>query len=342
MQWMNVRRASAVVWVSCMLVVAVPAPVTPGSVGPSAAAAEPDASAPKIEKRGTVDLDLVETTPVVFEGTLYRFESVRDNYWNNDTGEPYFRFVNHETGAPTPAFAQGFHFGTAFVESGTVYVTGTNEPGGSHVRMFASEDLRHWDSWPVLNLPDHTLYNTSLCRAEDRYVLMLEIGKPRKIAGRRFTARFATSKDLRRWQLTPPDHVYAKDRYTAPHCLKYLDGYFYNFYLEAHQGSETRVVRSKDLVHWEPSPLNPVLRASEADRRIANPDLTEAQRHRIATATNRNNSDIAFCGYQGRVIINYSWGNQRGTEHLAEAVYHGTVEALLRGWFPGDRGDRQP
>lgn len=47
-----------------------------------------------------------------------------------------------------------------------------------------------------------------------------------------------------------------------------------------------------------------------------------------------NNSDIDFCQYKGRLIINYSWGNQQGTEFLAEAVYDGTVEQFLSGWFP--------
>jgi hypothetical protein len=34
------------------------------------------------------------------------------------------------------------------------------------------------------------------------------------------------------------------------------------------------------------------------------------------------------------IIINYSWGNQQGVEHLAEAVYEGAQEQFLRGWFP--------
>ena len=34
------------------------------------------------------------------------------------------------------------------------------------------------------------------------------------------------------------------------------------------------------------------------------------------------------------LTINYSWGNQQGVEHLAEAVYEGTQEQFLRGWFP--------
>jgi hypothetical protein len=80
--------------------------------------------------------------------------------------------------------------------------------------------------------------------------------------------------------------------------------------------------------------LNPVLIASEADKQIANPRLPEEMLQRIAKAENINNSDIDFCEFNGKLIINYSWGNQQGTEHLAEAVYEGTLEQFLKGWFP--------
>jgi hypothetical protein len=267
----------------------------------------------------------VENAPIVFRGKLYRCE------WYRNKG--CFHFVEHDTGETTPEFAQGWCFANAFVAGESVYVTGTRH--GPKVQMFVSNDLERWDTYTALNLPGHTIFNTSICRAGDRYVMMYEIGAPREEAGAAFTARFATSPDLRHWTVTPPECNYAKDRYTAPHCLRYLDGYFYDFFLAALRGSyEMHVVRSKDLIHWELSPLNPVLRASDEDRQIANPRLTEAQRRRIATARNINNSDLDFCEYQDRLIINYSWGNQQGVEHLAEAVYEGTQEQFLRGWFP--------
>ncbi len=67
---------------------------------------------------------------------------------------------------------------------------------------------------------------------------------------------------------------------------------------------------------------------------IANPDLTQEQLQRIRGAVNINNSDIDFCEYEGQLIINYSWGNQQGVEHLAEATYNGTVSQFLLSWFP--------
>jgi hypothetical protein len=295
-------------------------------VGTSRAAPPVDAAGrPLITKLGTVDVGIVETTPVVLGGKLYRCEWFRNG--------KCFRFVDCQTGRETPHFAHDWCFASAFVDGDTVYVTGTRP--GKEVRVWASRDLQHWDTWTALDLPGFRIFNTSVCKAGKKYVMMFEIDEPVEQAGVGFTARFATSDDFRTWTVTPPECVYAKDRYTAPHCLRYLDGYYYDFYLESiHGGYEQFVVRSKDFVHWESSPLNPVLRASDEDRIIRNPRLTAEQRARIAKAKNLNNSDIDFCEYRGRLVIFYSWGNQHGVEHLAEAVYRGTQADFLRGWFP--------
>ena len=290
---------------------------------------------PAIIKSGTIDLDMVETTPIVFRDKVYRFEYVRANYWANETGDSYFRFVDHETGCPSEPFARGYHLGNVFVEDETLFVTGTDQWDGERVDIFMSRNIVDWDSWNALNLPGYGIFNTSACRVKDLYVLMFEIGKPKEIAGHRFTARFATSPDMRRWTLSPPECTYSKDRYTAPHCLRYLDGYYYNFYLESIPGAwEQCVVRSRDLVKWDLSPLNPVLQAGDEDRQIANPNLSEEQRERVRTAQNINNSDIDFCEHDGQLIINYSWGDQMGIEHLAEARYDGTLAEFLLAWFP--------
>lgn len=303
---------------------------------------------PRIVKLGTIDLDMVETTPVVFRGTLYRFEYVRPNYWANTTGVSFFRFIQHDTGKSSSPFAHGYHLGNVLAEEDRLIVTGTNKWGGERVEIFVSEDMEHWTSWTALNLPGHAIYNTSLCHAEGRYALMYELGKPRELVGVPFTGFFAFSGDLRRWELAQPECNYAKDRYTAPHCLRYLDGWYYNFYLEARRPDppqepkvpgchgyvyEQCLVRSRDLIHWESSPLNPVLRASPEDRFIANAALTEAQHERVLAAVNVNNSDIDFCEYQGRLVINYSWGNQKGYEHLAEAIFEGSQAEFLTSWF---------
>lgn len=299
---------------------------------------------PRIRKLGTVDCDLVETTPVVFKDRLYRFEYVRERYEHNTAGDSYFRFVDHESGAPSAPFAHGYHLGNVFVEDDRLTVTGTNIWDGERVDLFTSEDMVSWERRNALDLPGYGIFNTSLCKAEDAYVLMFEVGKPKEVAGVRFTARFAVSSDLIQWELTPPECTYSLERYTAPHALRHLDGWYYNFYLEAHPGPswDQRVVRSRDLVTWEPSPHNPVLVAGPEDKTIANPALNETQRERIAAAVNRNNSDIDFCEFRGKTIINYSWGNQGGTEFLAEAVFDASEADFLRGWFDGAPDARPP
>ncbi|WP_372933151.1 hypothetical protein [Mariniphaga sediminis] len=289
---------------------------------------------PLIVKTGTIDCDLVETTPVVFKDKVYRFEYVRPRYWNNPTGDSYFRFVDHKTGEKTDSFAKGFHLGSAYVFNDSVYVTAVDIWDGERVFIFTSGDLKIWNRRLAFELPGYGIFNTSMTKAENKFVLMFEIGKPEALSGVRFTALFATSPDLLEWEILSPDHNYAKDRYTAPHCLRYLDGWYYNFFLEAHNGYEMRVVRSKDLIQWEPSPLNPVLKVSAEDKQIAHESLPDTLIQRIAEAENRNNSDLDFCEYNGQLVINYSWGNQRGAEFLAEAVYEGTMEQFLRGWFP--------
>lgn len=288
---------------------------------------------PVIRKLGTVDLDLVETTPIVHHGRLWRFEWVREGYWDNRRKTNYFRFRDQATGEVTPDFADGHEFGSALVHQGKVYVTGTQ--GRDRINMFVSADLKKWEMRPVFNEPGYGIFNTSLCEAKGEFVLMFEIDKPAAEAGSPFTARFLRSTDLRNWTKTPPECNYSKDRYTAPHALRWLDGWYYNFYLEAHDGYEMRVVRSRDLIKWEASPLNPVLKASAEDKMLANPGLTAAQRERIEKAVNLNNSDIDFCEWKGELVITYSWGNQQGIEHLAEARFKGTEAQFLRAWFPG-------
>ena len=47
-----------------------------------------------------------------------------------------------------------------------------------------------------------------------------------------------------------------------------------------------------------------------------------------------NNSDVDFCEFRGKTIITYSWGNQQGTEFLAEAVYDRVAGELPEGVLP--------
>jgi len=293
---------------------------------------------PPIRKLGTIDCDMVETTPVVFNGRLFRFEYVRQNYRPNRSGSSYFRFIDVGSATPTPGFAVGHHFGSAFVEGGTVFAYGVEVQGGPRLTVFWSDDMRSWASQAALDNPEWGIYNNSVCKAGDRYLMAVELSKPAEEVGRPFTIRFAESDDLLNWRLTPRECVFAKDRYTACPALRFLDGYHYMIYLEERPGPtyEPHIVRSQDLISWESSPLNPMMQFSDEDRKIANSKLTAEQREIIAEAVNINNSDVDLCEYGARTVIYYSWGNQHGVEFLAEAVYEGTLGGLMRGFFPTD------
>lgn len=89
-------------------------------------------------KLGTIDCGLVETTPVVFKDRLYRFEQVRENYPGNTTGDSYFRFVDHETGALGRPFGHGLHLGNELAVDGTLYVSAVNAWDGERIDILAN------------------------------------------------------------------------------------------------------------------------------------------------------------------------------------------------------------
>ncbi len=292
--------------------------------------------APVIKKLGTIDCDMVETTPIVFHDKLYRFEYVRDNYKPNTTGKSYFRFVDVASGEYTPPFARGYHLGSAFVDGDTVYVYGVSKWGGPHIHVFWSKDLGDWKEQTAMELTGWEIFNTSVCRGRGAYVMAFEIGAPKEETGNGFTMRFAESDDLRNWRLTAKECVYTKERYSACPALRFVDDRYYMVYLEAYPGPwyAPHIVRSKDLVEWEESPFKPIMKHSDEDRAIANPKLSEGERNRIVKAVDLNNSDVDFCEFKGKTVINYSWGNQQGVEHLAAAEFDGKESDFLKGFFP--------
>ena len=290
---------------------------------------------PVIRKLGTLDCDMVETTPVAWRGWLYRFEYVRTNYQPNATGNSYFRFIEVATGQATPAFASGYHLGCAHAEDDAMYCYGVSAWGANEIRLFRSVDLERWESQPALKLPGCTIFNTSVCRGPDRYVMAVEIGEPPEVVGVPFTMVFAESPDLVTWRQLPKECVFTKDRYSACPALRYVNGYYYMVYLEAAPGPTyfPGIVRSRDLVDWGDGTIRSVMEFSPEDKLIANPALTDEQRRRIASAVDINNSDVDLCEFAGKVVIYYSWGNQQGNEFLAEAEYEGTLQDFVEGFF---------
>jgi hypothetical protein len=206
------------------------------------------------------------------------------------------------------------------------------------MKVFRSTDLVHWEEKVALHLNGWTLFNNSVCAGDKGFVMAFEVGAPAEVCGHRFTSRFATSDDLWNWELTSSDCVYTKDRYSACPTIRYIpqDSYYYMVYLEAMPGwgYVSYIVRSKDLVEWHRSPVNPVLMFDEKeDKKLGNHFFSPEERDRIAKALDINNSDFDMCEFMGRTIIYYSWGSQTGIEFLAEAVYEGPADEFLQGFF---------
>ena len=280
-----------------------------------------------IRKKGTVDCDIVEANPVVWKGDLLRFEYIRPlkvsgrgGYYNNRTGASYFRFVNENTGEVSKPFGAGLHMGNAFVWEDRMIVTAVEDWGKSRFYQLESTDLVNWsEPRVILEDPAWQGYNTTMCRADGKFVLAFELGAPLEIVKNPFTMFFAESTDLVNWQVVP-HAVFGQEIYTGAPMLRYYDGFYYFFYLDGsyEDGFQTFVARSTDLKNWVWSEKNPVLTYDEEDRMTAVPFNPEFARH-IAEAENINASDMDMCDYRGKLEIVYSWGCQRGIEFLARA-----------------------
>ena len=305
---------------------------------------------PVIRKLGTISCNcIVETTPIVWKDTLYRFEVVRrKSYtsattvrWDELEDSPCLRFINVRTNESTPLFAENHTFGFPIVVGDMMYVvTGVGRAWGANtLAFFRSSDLIHWEKYTELPLPGFRIFNMNIAKMGDVFTLMIEIDSPLEECGSApFTFRFLQSADMTNWTLMPREYVFQKDRYAGSPALYTLedDPHYYVGYLEAYPEHcfANCIARSKDLINWEYSMVNPVLMYDEyEDKKIASPFLTPQDRARIEDALDINNSDMELCEFLGRTIIYYSWGNQLGNEFLAEACYEGSMKEFLTGFF---------
>jgi len=289
-----------------------------------------------ITKLGTLMHHLVEVSPFVYRDELLIFESVRPRTPDNThDGGHYLRLRRLADGtrdvrdaaefAESPVlteFGEGYTFGAPFVWDDEIYISATlgNKPETDGVVIFHTKDMKSWEKYDAVEPDNERLYNTSICRADDRFVMAIETNDRRWPS---FTIRFAESTDLRTWTVLPVEKALrGEDRYCACPTIRYLDGWFYTVCLEMPRDGEWWFeefgARSKDLRHWEPAPANPII-APESD---GSEDI--------------NTSDIDFCEWRGKTIIYYSWGSQKGEERLAHAVFDGTEAEFLRAWFPND------
>ena len=297
----------------------------------------------RLKKLGTVKINYVEATPVVWQGRLLRFEGVRNKVWGGrggiDREYGYYHFVDQETEAEVSAFAHDHAFGCAYAEDGVMYVHGVRgEGGGNILDCYTSADLKNWECTEAIVFPeDINVYNTSVCKGDGRYIMAIELGGKNPAVGYGFTCVFAESTDLIHWTLLDMmEHSYSRDRYTACPCIRYTEGYYYMIYLESAPCRRyiPYIVRTRDFKEFELGLTNPVMWPDDDDKKIICPErFTAEELDYIEHAVDCNNSDFDLCYFGGKTHIVYSWDNQFGKEFLALAEYDGTVEEFLKSFF---------
>lgn len=297
----------------------------------------------RLKKLGTVKINTVETTPIVWKGKLLRFEWVRCEQWGGAGGVDNkigcYHFVDAETEASLGCFADDHSFGCCYAEGGKMYVHGVRGSGGGQILdCFVSSDLKSWESSVALTFPeDIKLYNTSVCKGDGRYVMAIEIGGSSPVVGKPFTCVFAESADLIHWSmLDMMEYSYSRDRYTACPCIRYYDGFYYIVYLESAPCHRwiSYIVRTRDLKEFELGITNPIMWPDDEDKQVIHPErFTAEELDYIEHAVNCNNSDFDICEVDGKSLITYSWGNQYGKEFLALAEYDGSNEEFFKSFF---------
>ena len=276
------------------------------------------ATNPRLVRSGLSSLDYAEMTPVAFQGRQLLLASARLESRLNGSGRLCLWIVDTRNGEIISTFGPGYSLASAIADGDALHVLAipSDAGGARHIDRFSSRDLTRWERSVALEaLPGEELFNESVCRAGDRFVMAFEARDKHYPP---FTIYFAESRDLVSWTRVP-GAVFGTDRYTACPALRFLKGSYYMMYLEHLKPRwwfETYITRSRDLVHWEQSDRNPLL-APEGVEEIntSDPDLIEIP--------------------GPRVRLHYLTGNQKGSFTATWADFDGSMEELFAWYFPG-------
>jgi alpha-L-fucosidase len=279
---------------------------------------------------------LVEVTPFVFKERLYLLENWQKQ-WEFPGSPDGSRFQEDEVRirdletdhvVSTPFVGHGL--GMALVDEDRVYVFagdwGTEKKWRiDQIEMVSSTDLVEW-SEPAIVLraaPDEKFFNVSVCRGESGYVMLVESNDP---AWPAFTFKYFRSDDLRSWKQVS-DALYGEEKYVGGPALYFEGGWYYTLYLESlgERRYETRVTRSKDLVHWQDAPNSRPFATFDPESPVHSlrpPEIRE-----------KNASDAELCAWQGKTIVYYTGGDQQLAGDLQVAEYPGSPRALLESFY---------
>jgi predicted GH43/DUF377 family glycosyl hydrolase len=205
------------------------------------------------------------------------------------------------------------------VDNGKFYAFASrfSPEGWNDVTMLSSKDLLTWTEKVVVRNEKEHLFNTSVCRGENGFMMAFESDDQSFTP---FSIKFATSPDLETWTRLP-DSVFGKDSYAACPCLRFVNGFYYLLYLEHRTPRwffETYLARSKDLKTWVLISANPIL----------TPGLNDGI----------NASDPDVIEFEGKTHLYFSVGDQRTWSKLKRGIYPGSLSEFLLNYFPSKGG----
>ncbi len=316
--------------------------------------------APTIKKTGIISPGM-EQTPIVLNDEIILVESHIENQLQGEA-RPCIRLRNFKTGWVSKTFGHGYYFASGYFEDGVVYAFGTSKlddkpltmyksedrsswhdpRGGDEVCMFWSNDLEKWNKKTILKVPGWRLWNTSVCKGENGYVMAIEVrqlgDKLDPVIGHPFTTFFAKSANLFNWEMMPYVCCYTRERYNACPTLRYSDGWYYMICLEALPAARYApyIYRTKNFIDWEVGFHNPMMMFDDNDRVIHEETsyiFSEDEIDKLKNWLNINNSDVDLCEYNGKTHIFYATGDQMNYSFLGEAVYEGLLDQFLKAYF---------
>jgi len=271
----------------------------------------------------------MENTPVIFQGRPLLVQNHRTTK-REEQEQAYLFIQDLVTGNQVARLGTGFSFVSAYVNGDELNVFGTvntNDEWTKDIYRFWSTDLKSWKQQLVIARDgDEHLFNASVCRDDQGYVMAFESNKPVQ-----WSFRFARSKDLSHWEKVPGINCadLAESTYWACPAIRYFAPYYYVLYgamREKGPGKSyqyrlpetkwvTFLARSKDLANWELSPTKgPML----------DPDSGEGV----------NNTDADLFQYEGNTYVYYATGDQSTWGTIRVAMYAGPMQQMLEAFFP--------
>lgn len=264
----------------------------------------------------------MENTPIVFGGRPLLALNYRDDTKNNTDfykKSMYLYLRDLATGQEVARFGEGHSFVNAFVNGPELNIfasEGSDRDWFQSIYRFTSSDLKTWKrELAIAKEGDEHLFNCSVCQDEQGYLMAYESNQPVS-----FCFKFARSKDLATWTKLPGLIFAGEDgkQYSACPVLRYFAPYYYVIYLHAtvpgHPGWISYLARSRDLIDWDLSPMNPILEASEGE--------------------GVNNSDVDLFEWQGNTYLYYATGDQATWGSVRIALHAGPMQRFFESCFP--------